>query len=55
MTMSDDPFLRAILDEEPTHAAAVLRLSQLYESTGHDADLAELPWTAGPPPIGVAL
>jgi tetratricopeptide (TPR) repeat protein len=34
--------LRAILDEDPTHAEAVLTLSQLYEKTGRDAELAEL-------------
>jgi tetratricopeptide (TPR) repeat protein len=34
--------LRAILDEEPSHADAVLKLSQLYEQTGRDAELAEL-------------
>jgi tetratricopeptide (TPR) repeat protein len=34
--------LRAILDEEPAHAQAVLLLSQLYELTGRDAELAEL-------------
>ncbi len=34
--------LRAILDEDPTHAEAVLQLSQLYEQTGRDAELAEL-------------
>ncbi len=34
--------LRAILDEEPSHAEAVLTLSQLYEQTGRDAELAEL-------------
>jgi tetratricopeptide (TPR) repeat protein len=34
--------LRGILDEEPTHPEAVLRLSQLYEHTGRDAELAEL-------------
>jgi tetratricopeptide (TPR) repeat protein len=34
--------LRAILDEEPTHAQAVLMLSELYEQTGRDAELADL-------------
>jgi tetratricopeptide (TPR) repeat protein len=34
--------LRSILDEEPTHAEAVLRLSQIYEKTGRDAELADL-------------
>jgi golgin subfamily B member 1 len=34
--------LRAILDEDPTHADAVLHLSQLYEQTGRDAELADL-------------
>ena len=34
--------LRAILDEEPAHTEAVLTLSQLYEKTGRDAELAEL-------------
>ncbi len=34
--------LRAILDEEPAHAEAVLTLSQLYEQTGRDSELAEL-------------
>ena len=34
--------LRSILDEEPTHAEAVLRLSQIYEQTGRDAELADL-------------
>jgi tetratricopeptide (TPR) repeat protein len=34
--------LRAILDEEPSHADAVIALSQLYESTGRDAELADL-------------
>jgi golgin subfamily B member 1 len=34
--------LRAILDEEPTRAEAVLRLSQIYEQTGRDAELADL-------------
>ena len=34
--------LRAILDEDPAHAEAALRLSQLYELTGRDAELAEL-------------
>jgi len=34
--------LRAILDEDPAHADAVLRLSQLYEQTGRDAELADL-------------
>ena len=34
--------LRAILDEDPTHGEAVLRISQLYEQTGRDAELADL-------------
>jgi tetratricopeptide (TPR) repeat protein len=34
--------LRAILDEDPAHAEAVLALSQLYEQTGRDAELADL-------------
>ena len=34
--------LRAILDEDPTHAEAVLQLSQLYELTGRDTELADL-------------
>jgi tetratricopeptide (TPR) repeat protein len=34
--------LRAVLDEDPTHSEAVLALSQLYESTGKDAELADL-------------
>jgi tetratricopeptide (TPR) repeat protein len=34
--------LRAILDEDPTQAEAVLTLSQLYEAMGRDAELAEL-------------
>ncbi len=34
--------LRAILDEDPSHAEAVITLSQLYEKTGRDAELAEL-------------
>ena len=34
--------LRGILDEDPTHAEAVLRISQLYEQTGRDAELADL-------------
>jgi tetratricopeptide (TPR) repeat protein len=34
--------LRAVLDEEPSHPEAVLRLSQLYEQTGRDGELAEL-------------
>jgi len=34
--------LRGVLDEDPTHAEAVLRLSQLYEQTGRDAELADL-------------
>jgi tetratricopeptide (TPR) repeat protein len=34
--------LRAILDEDVTHAEAVMRLSRLYEDTGRDAELAEL-------------
>ncbi|MEO6420657.1 MAG: tetratricopeptide repeat protein, partial [Polyangiaceae bacterium] len=34
--------LRAILDEDPTHADAVIALSQLLEKGGHDEDLAEL-------------
>ncbi len=34
--------LRSVLEEEPTHPAAVLALSALYEKTGQDEDLAEL-------------
>jgi tetratricopeptide (TPR) repeat protein len=34
--------LRAILDEEPGHADAVVLLSQLYEQAGQDEQLAEL-------------
>jgi tetratricopeptide (TPR) repeat protein len=34
--------LRAILDEDPTHVAAVVALSALLEKGGHDEDLAEL-------------
>jgi tetratricopeptide (TPR) repeat protein len=34
--------LRAILDEEPGDSQAVLALSQLYEKTGRDEDLADL-------------
>jgi tetratricopeptide (TPR) repeat protein len=34
--------LRAVLDEEPGHADAVLALSRLYERNGRDEDLAEL-------------
>ena len=34
--------LRGVLDEDPTHAEAVLRLSHLYEQTGRDAELADL-------------
>lgn len=34
--------LGGILDDEPTHADTVLLLSQLYELTGRDAELAEL-------------
>jgi tetratricopeptide (TPR) repeat protein len=34
--------LRGILDEDPTQGEAVLRLSQLYEHTGRDAELADL-------------
>jgi tetratricopeptide (TPR) repeat protein len=34
--------LRGILDEDATHGEAVLRLSQLYEQTGRDAELADL-------------
>jgi tetratricopeptide (TPR) repeat protein len=34
--------LRAILDEDPTHAEAVLSLSELYEQTGRDSELADL-------------
>ncbi len=34
--------LRAILDEDPTHAQAALILSQIFEQTGRDAELAEL-------------
>ena len=34
--------LRAVLEEEPGHADAVLALSRLYEKNGRDEDLAEL-------------
>ncbi len=34
--------LRGVLDEDPTHSEAVLRLSHLYEQTGRDAELADL-------------
>jgi tetratricopeptide (TPR) repeat protein len=34
--------LRLILEEAPAHPGAVLALSQLYEKTGRDADLADL-------------
>ena len=34
--------LRAILDEDPSHSGAVLRLSELYEQTGRDSELADL-------------
>jgi tetratricopeptide (TPR) repeat protein len=34
--------LRAVLEEEPGHADAVLALSRLYEKNGRDQDLAEL-------------
>lgn len=34
--------LRGILDEDPTHAQAVLALSQLYAQGGRDAELADL-------------
>ncbi|HEX3770616.1 MAG TPA: tetratricopeptide repeat protein [Polyangiaceae bacterium] len=34
--------LRAILDEDPSQPEAVLTLSQLYEKTGRDAELADL-------------
>jgi golgin subfamily B member 1 len=34
--------LRGVLDEDRTHPEAVLRLSQLYEHTGRDAELADL-------------
>jgi tetratricopeptide (TPR) repeat protein len=34
--------LRAILDEDSTHPEAVLTLSQMYEQTGRDAELADL-------------
>jgi tetratricopeptide (TPR) repeat protein len=34
--------LRGVLDEDSTHAEAVLRLSYLYEQTGRDAELADL-------------
>jgi tetratricopeptide (TPR) repeat protein len=34
--------LRAVLDEEPGHADAVLGLSRLYEKNGRDQDLADL-------------
>jgi tetratricopeptide (TPR) repeat protein len=41
---SDDAIetLRAILDEDSSYAAAVLALSELYEQTGRDAELADL-------------
>jgi tetratricopeptide (TPR) repeat protein len=34
--------LRAILDEEPNHAEAVLALSQIFERTGRDEELVDL-------------
>jgi tetratricopeptide (TPR) repeat protein len=34
--------LRAVLDEEPMHGDAVMRLSSLFEETGKDAELADL-------------
>ncbi|RYE95156.1 MAG: tetratricopeptide repeat protein [Myxococcales bacterium] len=34
--------LRAVLEEEPGHSEAVVELSQLYEKSGKDDDLAEL-------------
>jgi tetratricopeptide (TPR) repeat protein len=34
--------LRGVLDEEPSHAQAVLRLSNMYEQTGRDVELADL-------------
>lgn len=34
--------LRSVLDEEPTHAEAVISLSRLYEKTGQDQELADL-------------
>jgi tetratricopeptide (TPR) repeat protein len=34
--------LRKILDEDPSHAGTVVLLSQLYEKTGQDEELAEL-------------
>ncbi|HMA93172.1 MAG TPA: tetratricopeptide repeat protein [Polyangiaceae bacterium] len=34
--------LRAVLDDEPNHAEAVISLSRLYEKTGQDMELAEL-------------
>jgi tetratricopeptide (TPR) repeat protein len=34
--------LRAVLDEDPSHAEAVAMLSRIFERTGRDEDLAEL-------------
>jgi tetratricopeptide (TPR) repeat protein len=34
--------LRSVLDEDATHSEAVLQLSELYEQTGRDAELADL-------------
>jgi tetratricopeptide (TPR) repeat protein len=34
--------LRTILEEDPTHAEAVMQLSQLYEQSGRDPELADL-------------
>ncbi len=41
---SDDAVetLRAVLEEDPAHGGALVALSQLYERSGRDADLADL-------------
>ena len=38
----DRDALRGILDEDPAHGDAVARLSELYEQTGRDGELADL-------------